>query len=134
MLIQFTPSGGILPATLADDANKFAAVIEQLGGNSIAQVEPLAGGLNPALFARGNVGGDLVFRSSKTYADYQTTFAQFKTEYARLNQKGTLMLTEGVQTLTFANAVLKGLQRMFDGSSSGTRMGIRYTFTITTIT
>jgi hypothetical protein len=133
MKIQFTPTGGS-PAILADDAAKFAVVVEQLGGFCIAQVESLAGGANLALFTRGNVGGEFVFRSSKTYADYQTTFTQFLTEYGRLNQQGTLVITEGEATLTFSNVILRTVHRIFDAQHSGARMGIRYTFAITTIT
>src|SRR6185312_4645206 len=96
-----------IPVTLGDDGSKFAVVVEQLGGSCVAQSETLAGGANLALFPRGNVGGEFVFRSSKTYASYHATFAQFQTEYGRLNQQGTLTLIEGAITLTFANAVLK---------------------------
>jgi hypothetical protein len=133
MNIQFTPADGS-PATLGDDAAKFAVVVEQLGGSCIAQVESLAGAANLALFTRGNVGGEFVFRSSKTYADYQTTFAQFLAEYGRLNQQGTLVITEGSVTLTLTNVILRAVQRLFDAQHSGARMGIRYTFAITTIT
>ncbi|HXS67950.1 MAG TPA: hypothetical protein VN761_03850 [Candidatus Polarisedimenticolia bacterium] len=133
MQIQFTPNTGLTPVTLGDDGSKFAVVVEQLGGACVAQSETLAGGANLALFPRGNVGGEFVFRSSKTYASYHATFAQFQTEYGRLNQQGTLTLIEGAVTLTFANAVLKAVQRIFDGQHSGSRMGIRYTFAITTI-
>ncbi len=134
MQIQFTPSTDLTPTTLGDDASKFAVVVEQLGGASVAQSETLAGGANIALFPRGNVGGELVFRSSKTYPSYHATFTQFQVEYGRLNQQGMLALIEGEVTLTFANAVLKAVQRLFDGQHSGAHMGIRYTFAITTIT
>lgn len=133
MLIQFTPNGGLLPVTLGDDASKFAIIIEQLGGASIAQVEALAGGNNPAIFGRGNIGGDFSFRSSKTYATYQATFAQFLIEYGRMNQQGLLVLTEGTVTMHFANAILKAVNRIFDAQHSGAHMGMRYTFAITTI-
>jgi hypothetical protein len=133
MKIQFTPSGGSA-TTLGDDAAKFAVAVEQLGGACLAQVEALAGGANLALFTRGNVGGEFIFRSSKTYADYETTFTQFHTEYSRLNQQGALVLTEGAVTLTFANVIARSVQRIFDAQHSGARMGIRYTFAITTIT
>lgn len=132
MNIQFTPAGGS-PATLGDDAAKFAVVVEQLGGSCIAQLEPLAGSHNLALITRGNVGGEFVFRSSKTYSDYQTTFTQFLAEYSRLNAQGALVVTEGAVTITFANAILRAVQRIFDAQHSGTRMGIRYTFAISTI-
>jgi hypothetical protein len=132
VLIQFTPSGGSA-ATLGDDANKFAVVIEQFVGQSVQQREPLYGGANPVDFVRGNVGGELVFRSSKSYADYATTFTQFKTEYGRLNQKGSLVITQNAVTVTFANAVCKGVQRIFDAQNTGVHMGIRYTFAITTV-
>jgi hypothetical protein len=131
--IQFTPNTGLIPVTLGDDASKFAIVVEQLGGTSIAQVEPLAGGAHQALFARGNVGGEFIFRSAKSYASYQATFTQFLTEYSRLNQQGALVLTEGAITLTFAGVILRGVERRFDAQHSGTHMGIRYTFAITTI-
>jgi hypothetical protein len=133
MRIEFTPTGGSA-ATLGDDASKFAVVVEQLGGSCLAQVEALAGGANPALFTRGNVGGEFIFRSSKTYSDYETTFTQFLAEYARLNQQGALVLTEGAVTLTFANVIVRAVQRIFDAQHSGARMGVRYTFAITTIT
>jgi len=132
--IQFTPNAGLIPVTLGDDANRFAIVVEQLGGASLAQVEALAGGAHQAMFARGNVGGELIFRSSKSYASYHDTFAQFLTEYGRLNQQGSLVLTEGAITLTFASAILRGVQRLFDAHHSGAHMGIRYTFAISTIT
>jgi hypothetical protein len=107
--------------------------VEQLGGASIAQVESLAGGAHQAMFARGNVGGELVFRSAKSYASYHDTFTQFLTEYGRLNQQGSLVLTEGAVTLTFAGVILRGVQRIFDAQHSGAHMGIRYTFAITII-
>lgn len=132
MLIQFTPSGGSV-ATLGDDANKFAVVIEQLGGQSVLQNDPLYGAGNPLLNLRGNVAGELVFTSAKSYADYKTTFTQFKTEYGRLNQKGSLVITQDTETVTFANAVCKGVQRIFDAQKTGTHMGIRYTFAITSV-
>jgi hypothetical protein len=131
--IQFTPSTELTPVTLGDDASKFAVTVEQLGGSCLTQVESLAGGANPALFPRGNIGGEFIFRSSKSYASYHATFTQFQAEYGRLNQQGTLALTEGGVTLTFVNAVLKAVQRIFDAQNSGARMGIRYTFAITTI-
>ena len=133
MNIQFMPTEGSV-VTLGDDAVKFAVAVEQLGGASIAQVESLAGGANLALFPRGNIGGEFIFRSSKTYASYQETFSQFHTEYGRLNQQGALVLTEGAITLTFASAILRTVHRIFDAHHSGARMGIRYTFAITTIT
>jgi len=132
MNIQFTPIGGS-PVTLGDDAAKNAIAVEQLGGSCLAQAESLAGSPNLALFTRGNVGGEFVFRSSKSYADYQTTFTQFLAEYNRLNQQGTLVLTEGAVTLTFDNVILRAVHRIFDAQHSGTHMGVRYTFAITTI-
>ena len=114
-------------------AARFAVVVEQLGGSCIAQVESLAGSPNLALFTRGNVGGEFIFCSSKTYTDYQTTFTQFLAEYGRLNQQGALIVTEGSVTLTLANVILRAVQRIFNAQHSGTHMGIRYTFAITTI-
>lgn len=133
MQIQFTASTDLIPVTLGDDGAKFAVIIEQLGGSCIAQSEALSGGTNLALFARGNVGGEFVFRSSKTYANYHSTFTQFQTEYNRLNQQGTLVLTESGVSLTFSKAVLTAVRRIFDAQHSGSHMGIRYAFAITTI-
>jgi hypothetical protein len=133
MQIHFTPTGASAPVTLGDDADKFAVAVEQLSGTSLAQIESLAGGATLAVFPRGNVGGQFVFRSSKSYATYHETFAQFLAEYSRLNQQGSLVLTEGAVALTFAGAILRGVERLFDAHHSGARMGIRYTFAITTI-
>jgi len=132
--IEFTPSVGTDAVTLGDDAIKFAVVVEQLGANSLVQAEALPRAVNQAVFTRGNVLGEFVFTSSKTYADYGTTFTQFLAEYSRLNQQGTLKLTEGTAILQFLNATLKGVQRIFDTTHCGAHMGIRYTFAITAIT
>jgi len=134
MQIQFTPNTSLIPVTLGDDAAKFTVVVERFVGASITQVEALAGGANQALFPQGNIGGEFIFHSSRTYVSYHETFAQFRAEYGRLNQQGALVLAEGAVTLTFANAILKAVQRIFDAQHAGARMGIRYTFAITTIT
>lgn len=133
MKIQFTPSGGA-PTTLGDDSAKYSVVIEQWGGTAIEQREPLAGGANPALFPRGNVGGDFIFRSAQSYADYETTFSQFATLYGLLNQQGALVVTQDSVTLTMSNAVLKSVTRLFDSGNAGVFMAVRYTFGITTLT
>jgi hypothetical protein len=132
MLIQFTPAGGSA-ATLGDDANKYVVVIEQLGGESRVQIEPLYRAPNPLPLVRDNISGEFVFTSAKTYADYKTTFTQFKTEYARLNKQGSLVLTQDAVTLTFANAICRGVRRIWDAQRCGEHMGIRYTFAITTV-
>lgn len=133
MKLQWTPNGGLLPVTLGDDAAKFAVRVERIGGQSICQQEPLAGAPNPALFPRGNVAGAFVFTSTKTYATVESTWSQFKTEYNRLNQQGTLVQTEGATVNNYVNAVLKNVERIFSTENGGSRMGIRYTFDITTI-
>jgi len=132
--IEFTPSIGTDAVTLGDDASKFAVIVEQLGASAMAQAESLAGAGYQAVFTRGNVMGEFVFTSAKTYPDYATTFTQFLAEYSRLNQQGTLKLTEGTVILQFLNATLKGVQRIFGDANCGAHMGIRYTFTITAIT
>jgi hypothetical protein len=133
MKMQWTPNIGLVPVTLGDDAAKFATAIEQLGGQSISQEDALAGGPNLAIFPRGNVGGTVAFRSTKTYASVAATHTTFRAEYGRLNQQGLLELIEGAVVLRFPNSILKGVQRIFDGASGGARMSLRYTFAITTI-
>jgi hypothetical protein len=133
MKIDWTPAGGS-SVNLGDDSLKYGIVIEQIGASSLVQAEALAGAAAEALFPRGNVAGEIIFRSDKTYADYTTTFSTFKTIFGYLNQQGSLVITQGATTLTCANAILKSVQRIFDAQATGARMGIRYTFAITTIT
>lgn len=120
--------------TLGDDSAKYGIVVEQWGGTAIEQREPLAGAANMTLFPRGNVGGDFVFRSAQSYADYETTFSQFATLYGYLNQQGALVVTQDSITLTMDGAVLKAVARLFDTAHAGVFMAVRYNFGITTLT
>lgn len=135
MIIQFTPVGAAQATTLANDTVRppYPATIEQLGGQSLVQLENLAGGANPALFPRGNVSGDFVFRSRQSYADLGTTWTVFQSMFALLNSQGTIVLMQDAATLMFSNAILKGVNRIFGSDTGGVHMEIRYTFAITTI-
>lgn len=132
MKATWTPSPGTL-VILGEDAaaTRHTIVLDQLSGQSQEQVEELFQADAVARFARGNVGGECVFTAEKSHATYGAALTFFKAEYARLDEQGTLVLTEGAVTLTMAGAVLRGVER---ATQTGLRWGIRYTFGITTIT
>ena len=121
-------------STLADDtaSPKVAALIEQWGGSSIVQTEPLYGAVNQVNFPRGNVRGPVVFTAGCSSADIPTAVSAFKTAYGLLNTQDTLTVLKGATTLaTMANAVLRDVTRV---EWQGLWLRIRYTFEITTIT
>jgi hypothetical protein len=122
-------------ATLADDtaSPRIAAVIEQWGGQSVVQTEPLYGGPNLAKFPRGNVGGQFVFTAGCSYATRDLAAAAFATAWSRLNTQGALALqpTGGSATVTMANAILRDVSRV---EWAGVWLKLRYTFEITTVT
>lgn len=130
MKATWTPNGA-LTATLGDDSVKHTIVLEQIGGQSVDQVEQLFGAVAAAQFPRGNVAGELAFVAAKSHADYATALTFFQAEYARLNGQGSLVLTQGSATLTFAGAVLRGVERL--PAQEGLRWHVRYRFGITTI-
>lgn len=129
MKVEFTPTGGT-KATLADDASKHVVVLEELGGEAGEQVAPLFRGANPSRFPRGNVAGAVVFTAAKSHSTRDAAAAQAVTEYARLNQKGSLVFTIDTTVLTMAGAVLKSVRVQL----LGTRLSVVYTFGITTLT
>jgi hypothetical protein len=130
MKAEWTPTGGST-ATLGDDSVKHSIVLEDFGGQSLEQVVQLPRAASVARYARGNVAGVLVLVAAKSHADRATMMAAWKTEYARLNTKGELVLTEGITTWTMALATLVGVTR---ADCAGVRLAIRYRFNITTIT
>ena len=115
--------------TLGDDSAKQTIVLESLGGQSVEQVSPLARGTAVQRFARGNVSGDVVFSSSKSHATRAAAASAWKSEYGRLNEVGTLVLTIDATTLTYAGAVLRSVV----GIPDGVRWTLRYTFGVTTV-
>ncbi len=120
---------------LADDtaSPRIAAVIEQWGGQSVVQTEPLYGGPNLAKFPRGNVGGQFVFTAGCSYATRDLAAAAFATAWSRLNVQDTLAVkpSGGSATITMLNAILRDVQRV---ELEGVWLRIRYTFDITTVT
>jgi hypothetical protein len=127
--VVWTPTGGDA-ATLVDDGAKLFGQIGQLGGQALEQVSPLFRAANPARFMRGNVAGECAFVASKSHASVATAATWWATEYARLNQKGVLVITIGAVTLTMGNATLRAVTR---AEWIGVRLSVAYSFGITTI-
>ena len=130
MKADWTPSGGAA-VTLGDDSADRFIELGQIGGASLQQIEPLFRAANPIRFPRGNVAGECVFTVAQSHANRGAAVTFFKAEYARLNGKGTLVLTEGGITMTMANAVLSGVTL---AGAVGLRWWVRYQFGITTLT
>jgi len=126
---EWTPAGGGL-ATLGDDSVKHSMVLEQIGGASVEQVAGLFRAAAVKRFPRGNISGECIFTSAKSHATQAAAMAFFKAEYARLNGKGSLVLTEGAVTWTMADAMLTAVQVV---QVVGLRFWIRYRFGIATI-
>lgn len=128
MKIEWTPDGGS-SVTLGDDSVKHTVLIEGWSGLSMEQVDAIFRGANVSRTPRGNVGGTFTFSSAKSEASRSLAMSGFVSAYARLNQKGSLMLTDGL-IVTMDNAILRGVECV---SPLGVRWTIRYTFGITTV-
>jgi hypothetical protein len=125
---------GPTTVTLGDDSVKWSMLLEQLGGQGVEQVDQLAFAANVARVMRGNLAGECVFTSAKSYSTLDLMAAAFATEYARIGQVGSLVLTFISHALTMANATLKGVERVNDEEGKGVRLKLRYRFGITTVT
>ena len=125
--ITWTPSGGSL-VTLGDDANKLTIRFGDASQECLVQDEPLAGGTNPYLKARGNVAGQFSFTATKSYASLDLMIAALLAELARCGQGGSLVLTRGSTTMTMAGAVLRSVSRAPE--SEGVKLSITYQFRI----
>ena len=130
MKAEFTPTGGSA-ATLVDDANRLFGQVLDLSAGAVEQVTPLFRAAAPARFMRGNVSGQVVFAAWSSFATVALAAAYLKAELARLNGAGSLVLTFGVTTVTFAGATLRQVARE---EWDGVFVRVRYTFGITTIT
>ncbi|PWU18908.1 MAG: hypothetical protein C5B50_07780 [Verrucomicrobia bacterium] len=130
MKADWTPTGGSL-AHLGDDSAKWTMKLEQLGAQSLEHVAQMFGAATVLRLALGNQAGECVFTAAKSHASRDAAAQFFAGELARLNQVGSLVLTFDAQTLTMANAVLKGVGVV---GVEGLRWTVRYTFGITTIT
>jgi hypothetical protein len=130
MKLDWTPTGGSL-VTLGDDSVKKTIVVESIGGAAQVQTAAFFRGANPALYARGNVAGQFIFVVTQTFATQDLAGAFIKTEYARLNQQGSLVWTRSSTIFTMAGAVLKAVA---PAEINGVKIRMRYTFDITTLT
>ena len=135
MKITLTYGAGPTTATLADigAAPQIAAMIEDLGGDAVVQIEDLYAGPNKAKFPRGNVGGQFVFTAACSFATADLALAALLAAYALLNIQGALNLKPFPAStgVTFPNAILKSIRRV---RLDGVILIVRYTFEITTIT
>lgn len=130
-LIQFTKSGGLLPVTLGDDANKLTIELGEHSQECIVQKEPLAGAANPFQTPRGNNSGQFSFTSTFSYPTLDAMTAALKIALLLTGQQGTVVLTRGATTFTMANAILKSVKRA--SGSDGVKLRLNYNFDITTI-
>jgi hypothetical protein len=125
---------GPTTVTLGDDSVKQGTQLEQLGGAGLAQIEPLYGSAAPFMAMRGNVAGDCIFWAQKSHATQDAAATFFATEYARIGQSGSLVLTFNIHKLTMANAILKAVAKVNTEEAPGVAWRIRYSFGITTCT
>lgn len=129
MKVTWTPNAGV-PVVLGDDSLKQTVVMDSLGGGAVEQVVPLFRATNAARYSRGNVAGEAGFSVARSHANLAAALTYWKGEYGRLGTKGTLVLTEGVTTVTCSNAVLKAVVL---AGVTGTRWAIRYGFGVGTM-
>lgn len=131
MTAVFTPTGGG-EITLGDDGNRIPIKMEPpLGLQDAEQKDELAFAAAPFIQGRGNTQGACVFTVEKSHADEDTALAYAKTQQGYRSQWGVLVLTMrsgGTMTMTaYLHSAIVVMMR-------GVRWGIRYTFTITTMT
>jgi hypothetical protein len=131
-LIQFTKSGGLLPVTLGDDANKLTIELGEHSQECVVQKESLAGAPFPFQTPRGNNSGQFAFISTFSYPTLDAMTAALKTGLSLAGQQGSVVLTRGATTMTMANAILRSVKRA--NGSDGVKLRLSYVFEITTIT
>jgi len=125
----WTPTGASA-ITLGDVSQKWTMKLEQLGGQAVEEVIPLFRAANPLRIPRGNVSGDCIFTSAKSFANRAQAVTFFASQFALLNGQGALTLTIDTAALTMAQAVFRGLQTT---EINGLRWTLRYSFGITTM-
>jgi hypothetical protein len=128
---EWKKSGATIAVTLGDDSSKAVINLEQMASGSSEQVTPLFRAANPLRLPRGNATGTVAFTVDKSHATAADAATNFKAEMARLNEQGTLVLTIGATTMTFANATLTEVTA---ARTDGCRWAIRYSFGTTTLT
>lgn len=129
MKIEWKKSGGAF-VTLGDDALRQTIEVLQWGGAAAAQVSPLFRATSPMVAGRGNVTGVFSFGSTKSHASLDAAAQFFADEYARLGEMGELKMTVTSKVVTFANALLQGVDR---GGKEGVRLQVVYSFVIRTV-
>jgi hypothetical protein len=127
--IKWTPAGGSA-LTLADVNAGDVLKVEHFGGNSLMGNVALALAANPALLPHGNISGQFVFTVGTSHDTRQDAISYAVTQYNLLNGKGTLVWNVDAAVTTAAGALLSGVTA---AQIEGTRWGLRYTFTITTL-
>jgi hypothetical protein len=130
--VVWTPTGGA--ATTLFDITVARQVIElQNPGNAeaVEQVDDLAFASAASRLMRGNVKGEVEFSVATSYADVATAAADFKAKRALVNGMGSLVITIGATTLTYANATLRSLRPR---KTEGVRWTLGFSFGVTTVT
>jgi hypothetical protein len=118
--------------TMADDAASPAAYgnIEQLGAEGDVQIEDAYNSAVPFEAPRGNLRGQFIARYGTSYSGADAAWTAFKAAQALNNTQATLVVTYAAATLTFANAILRKVERV---KWDNLWLEIRLTFEITSI-
>lgn len=119
----------VVLADLAADP-RITGIVESLGAQSV--VEKVAAYNSGFEFKRpaGNVDGQFIFTAGCSYADAGDSADAFAAAYGLLNTQDDCVFIYGGGTLTFADAILRAVQRV---KWDGVYLQLRYTFEITTM-
>ncbi len=126
---------GVTAHTICDlsAVPKISATVEDWGGDSIVDTRPLSGSATKGQYAKGNIDGQFVISTRCSYGTVSASHAAFAAAWGLMQLTGTLVITppDGAATLTMLNAICKSVKRTY---WRGCDLGLRYVFTITTLT
>lgn len=116
---------------IGDDAAapRRTIVVNAIGGECAVQQEPLAGGANPFLKARGNVAGSLAVTVTNVFGTVDLANAFILTEYGRIGVQGSLVWARAATIFTCVAAVLQSVSCQL----LGVTVLVQYNFKVTTI-
>jgi len=115
-------------------APKISAQINSAPARCVVQKTNLAFGDNPFTAPRGNVEGNFNFTTGCSYSTRELALAAVKTLRALCGTSATLYVYDppsaSTANMTMAGAILAAI----DPQLTGTRLTVKYTFDITTLT
>jgi len=124
MNLVWTPSGGSA-VTLGDDSSKKTVIVETLDLPSLVQKILYFRGTVPQLAPRGGDEGSFVAVIQQSFTTTDLASAYIKSEFARVNQAGSLAWGRVATTFTFNGAVI---QRVTLAELAGVKIRMRYSF------